>query len=190
MTAMPKIYEISLGLITDQNKRAETRARSEEFYAAGRRDKAASVIGRALGEEHEFSLYYLGSFCLNKLPAAGGTDAQAEFLTGFMRGYSRCGVLMFTTDAVKSFSAYPPSRNPVWKSVPAGASGASADERIYKGSGVVFIPFPYGTKFMVDIVAKPGADVKMWKMLPGTVVVRNWQGGVWEKEVTVIGVIK
>ncbi len=190
VSAMPKIYDISLALISDQNKQGETRARSEEFYAAGRRDKAASVIGRALAEEHDFSLHYLGSFCLKTLPAAGGTEAQAEFLTGFMRGYSKCGVLMFTTDAVKSFTAYPPSRSPVWKTVPAGASAASSDERIYKGSGVVFIPFAYGTKFMVDIVAKPGADVKMWKMLPGSVVVRNWQGGVWEKEVTVIGVIK
>lgn len=190
VSAMPKIYDISLALISDQNKQGETRARSEEFYAAGRRDKAASVIGRALAEEHDFSLHYLGTFCLKTLPAAGGTEAQAEFLTGFMRGYSKCGVLMFTTDAVKSFTAYPPSRSPVWKTVPAGASAASSDERIYKGSGVVFIPFAYGTKFMVDIMAKPGADVKMWKMLPGSVVVRNWQGGVWEKEVTVIGVIK
>ena len=190
LSAMPKIYDVSLALIADENKRAETRARSEEFYASGRRDKAASVIGRALAEEHDFSLHYLGSFCLKTLPAAGGADAQAEFLTGLMRGYSKCGVLMFTTDAVKSFTAFPPARSPLWKTVPADASGAAADERIYKGSGVVFIPFSYGTKFIVDIMAQPGADVKMWKMLPGSVVVRNWQGGVWEKEITVIGVIK
>ena len=187
---LPEVYEISLGLIADADRRGKTRSLSEEFYASGRRDKAASVIGRALGEENDFSLHYLGSFCLKTLPAAGDREAQAEFLTGLMRGYSRCGVLMFTTDAVKAFAVYPPSRGSAWKAGPDGAARAAEGERVYKGDAVVFIPFPYGTRFTVDLTAKNGANVKMWKILPGSSVVRNWQGGVWEKEITVVGAVK
>lgn len=188
--AMPAIYGASLALISSPEKRAEARAESEQYFASGRRDKAASVIARALGSENGFSLFFLGSFCLKTLPAAGAAEAQAEFLTGFMRGYSKTGVLMFTTASVKTFLAYPIKRGAPWRAVPAGAASAAPDERIYVGSGVVFIPFAYGSKFKLDITAGNGPDVRMWKILPDGVNVKSWPGGKWEREVTVRGDVK
>ena len=188
--AMPAVYEASLALIPSPEKRAAVRAESEQYFAAGRRDKAASVIGRALGSENGFSLFYLGNFCLTALPTAGIVEAQAEFLSGFMRGYSKTGVLMLTTSSVGSFQAYPMKRGAPWRAVPAGASSAARDERIYQGKGVAFIPFDYGAKFKLDITAKDGAGVKMWKILPNGVNAKSWPGGRWEREITVRGDIK
>ncbi len=187
---LPAVYGVSLALISSPEKRAAVQAESEQYFASGRRDKAASVIGRALGVENNFSLFYLGNFCLTALPAAGMSEAQAEFLTGFMRGYSKTGVLMFTTAAVKAFSAYPMRRGAPWRAVPAGAASAAADERLYIGRGAVFVPFAYGSKFKLDITAKEGAAVKMWKILPDGVNVKSWPGGKWEKEITVRGDVK
>lgn len=83
----------SLALISSPEKRAEARAESEQYFASGRRDKATlGDRARYLGSENGFSLFFLGSFCLKTLPAASAAEAQAEFLTGFMRGYSKTGV--------------------------------------------------------------------------------------------------
>lgn len=187
---LPAVYGVSLALISSPERRAAVQAESEQYFASGRRDKAASVIGRALGAENDFSLFYLGNFCLTALPAAGVAEAQAEYLAGFMRGYSKTGILMFTTEAVKTFSAYPMQRGAPWRAVPAGAAAAAADERLYIGRGAVFVPFAYGSKFKLDITAKEGEAVKMWKILPNGVNAKSWPGGKWEKEITVRGDVK
>ena len=188
--AMPNVYGVSLALIADQAQRAAAQAQAQEYYNAGRADKAASVIGSALGAANGYSLFFLGNFCLTALPTAGNARAQADFLTGLMRGYNKCGVLMFTTAAVKRFTAFPLTMGQPWKTVPAGAQKAVDGERVYAGNGAVFIPFKYGEKFKLDIVSKAGADVRMWKILPDGANTKSWPGGTWEKEITVRGDVK
>lgn len=188
--SLPNVYGVSIELIPDQSVRESVLAQAREYYSAGRKDKAASVIGSALGAANGYSLFFLGNFCLTALKTAGSAGDQAEFLTGLMRGYNKCGVLMFTTQAVKRFTAYPLSMGEPWEKVPAGAKGASGDERVYAGKDIVFIPFKYGEKFKLDIVSKAGANVRMWKIMPEGANAKSWPGGNWEKEITVRGDVK
>ncbi|MCF0248490.1 MAG: hypothetical protein HUJ86_07775 [Synergistes sp.] len=188
--SLPNIYETALSLVKSQEQRNAVREEAVGYFNDGRRDKAASVIGRALGAENNYSLNYLGKFCLNVLPSAGTAEAQIEFLSGLMRGYSKCGVLVFTSDSLSRYTAFALSRGKPWGVVPANAASASADERLYVGKGLVFIPFTTGTKFRLDIVAKEGSGVTLWKILPEGVNTKSWPGGKWEREITVRGDIK
>ncbi|MDO5115616.1 MAG: hypothetical protein Q4D58_05915 [Synergistaceae bacterium] len=187
---LPPVYKAALSFIISPETRRSTEAEAAAYFENGRRDKAASVIGRALGVANKYSLFYLGSFCRRVLPAAGGAEAQAEFLSGFLRGYSKAGVLIFTTEAVKEFAAYPMRRGAPWREVPEVAAAAGKGERIYRGRGLIFIPFAYGSKFKIDIISQKGGDVKMWKILPEGVNAKSWSGGNWEKEITVRGDVK
>lgn len=187
---LPEVYNKALALIKSDALRNDVQYESMRWFTEGRRDKAASVIGHAVGKENNFSLFCLGRFCLDTLPAAGSVDAQAEFLTGFMRGYSGSGILMFTTYGLKAFKAYPMSRGTPWLKVPSGAASAAKDERIFIGKGVAFIPFKYGTKFKLDVTANGGHSLTVWKILPEGANVKSWDAGVWEKEITVRGDIK
>ena len=187
---LPDVYGAALGLIVDKGVREQTAAQSREFYDAGRKDKAASVIGSALGAANGYSLPFLGKFCLTTLQSAGGADDQSEFLTGFMRGYNKCGVLMFTTQAVKRYLAFPLSMGQPWGTAPAKAAQARPDERVYAGKWITYIPFKYGEKFKLDIVAQPGANVRLWKIMPDGANIKSWPGGDWEKEITVRGDVK
>lgn len=188
--SLPVVYGVSLALIPDAQIRTATQQSSQQYYAEGRPDKAASVIGRALGAANNYSLFFLGNFCLTALPTAGDADAQLAFISGFMRGYSKCGVLVFTTAAVKRYTVYPLKMGEPWSSVPPNAASAAPGQRVYVGKGLVFVPFAYGSKFKVDIVSKAGADVRMWKVMPEGVNEKNWQGGNWEKEISVRGDVK
>lgn len=184
---LPKVFYDALALIKSDTLRNDVQYESMRWYFEGRRDKAASVIGHAIATENDFSLFRLGRFCLDTLPAAGPVDAQAEFLTGFMRGYSRSGILMFTTYGLKGYKAYPMSRGTPWLKVPSGATSAATDERVYVGKGVAFIPFAYGAKFKLDVTANGGHSLTLWKILPEGANVKSWPAGVWEKEITVRG---
>lgn len=183
---LPLVYGLSLALVPESARAAVT-AEAEGYVAAGRPDKAASVIGRALGTANSFSTFYLGNFCLTALPKAGDPAAQADFMTGFMRGYNKCGLLMVTTEAVKTFSAYAADRGDPWSFVPAQAASAAPGERLFRGKRVVFIPFAFGAKFKIDIVSHNGGAVTVWKILPTGVNSKSWQGGNWEKEISVRG---
>ncbi|MDO4988400.1 MAG: hypothetical protein Q4E17_05195 [Synergistes sp.] len=183
--SMPNIYAAALALV-NESERESVKTAAEDFYTNGFPEKAASVIGRAIGKECDFSLHRLGTFCLNTLPTAGNFDAQAEFITGFMRGYSNTGLVMFDTAGLKSYGAANLDHTSHWMNVPDGSSSPASNERIYVGKGIVFIPFVYGKSFNVNCVANGKANVRMIKMLPDFVNKRNWGAGVWEKEIKVI----
>ena len=184
--ALPAVYMVSLSLIPQQ-ERSAVQTEAAEYLTAGRPDKAASVIGRALGTANQFSLFFLGNYCLTALKTAGDSEAQIKFLSGFMRGYNKAGLFIVSKNSVKLFSAFSMKRGEPWKGVPAGALSAGPDERLYRGQNMLFIPFEYGSKFIVDIIAKNGGTVRVWKIVPEGVAAKSWPGGNWEKEITVVG---
>ncbi len=106
-------------------------------------------------------------FCLNCLDSMETLEAQARMAAAFVKGYKNCGVVII------SFAGC--DKEPVTK------AGISA------GKFAWFVPFNKGSHFKINIFGKTGETVKLWKIFDNKPVCKEWQGGFWEREITVNG---
>ena len=106
-------------------------------------------------------------FCRTCLDGCETVEAQAKAVSAFIRGYKSCGV------AIISFAGC--DKEPVTK----------AD--ISTGKFAWFVPFKKGGSVQINIFGKTGETVKFWKILDGKSAFKEWQGGFWEREITING---
>jgi hypothetical protein len=185
---LPPIYKRSLKMLEQEGYKTDDLESSIIGFLSENRDRdAAKALGEAFGHIKKSSREYVGYFCVEALHYLGrDLDAQARFLSFFLSGYGKRGVLMFTQEGIASFNASGRRRGVMWKSVRDQGS-LKEDGRIFKGRYAIFIPFSAGEIFKVDLYGKPGGTVKVWKILPGGVNEKSWPGGQWEREITVRG---
>jgi hypothetical protein len=185
---LPPIYKRSLKMLEQEGYKTDDLESSIIGFLSENRDRdAAKALGEAFGQIKKSSREYVGRFCVEALHYLGrDLDAQARFLSFFLSGCGKYGVLMFTQEGIASFNASGRRRGAMWKAV-RGQGSLKEEGRIFKGRYAIFIPFSAGEIFKVDLYGKPGGTVKVWKILPGGVNEKSWPGGQWEREITVRG---
>ena len=182
---LPEMYSRAIDLASD--KEALT-ARVSALFAEGKKRDAARMIGAELGRERSGSLAFLGSYCAAVLPKTGTIDEQAEFLAQLLYGYGKAGVLLVTLDGISGARVYDRKTGDQWKKVPAG--GVPTDEkteRVFGARGYIAVPFTVGEIFKVDLTGKEGGFTKVCKVMHGGVNSKGWQGGKWDRELTIRG---
>ena len=185
---LPPVYKRSLKMLAQDGCKTDDLESSIIGLLSENRDSdAAKALGEAFGQIKKSSCRYVGYFCVEALHYLGrDLDSQARFLSFFLSGYGKCGVLMFTQEGIASFNASGRRRGAIWK-LARGPGSSKEEGRIFKGRYAIFIPFSAGEIFKVDLYGKPGGTVKVWKILPGGVNEKSWPGGQWEREITVRG---
>lgn len=187
---MPDIFEISINMIYpgEGDKKTELTASIKTFLSEGKEKDAARKLGEILGRERKKSREYLGYYCRKALPGASGDmNKKAQFLSWFLSGYGKLGVLMVSTEGIESLSASGRRRGEFWKVVDEGKVPTGKLERIYRSDDAIYIPFSSGEIFILDIIASGEGEVALWKILPEGVNRKIWAAGIWEREITIRG---
>lgn len=190
LSRLPEVYKASISKLnqSEQDKIANIALLIEKFLEDGKEYDASRLIGSALGRERKNSLSYLGWYCTHVLQYLDvGLDETVKFLGGFVSGYGKTGVLILNDEGINTIKVFGRKRGTQWKIVPEGSVPTDKFERIYKGQAAMFIPFSVGEIFTIDVYGAANGTVKMWKIHPGGINVKSWQGGLWEREVTVRG---
>jgi hypothetical protein len=190
VTPLPDIYRVSVMMLNQGKKDVikELETMISTLLSEGKEYEAASVLGTYFGKAHKNSVQYLGSYCREALPLIkGGLQKEVSFLTGFVNGYGKSGVLVISNDGVEKLRVFGRRLGSQWKTVPDGEFPKNKLERIYNGRKAVFIPFSIGEIFKVDISGASKGVVRIWKILPDGSNIKSWQGGPWEREITVRG---
>ena len=184
---LPEVYKEALSFV--KNGREELKTELEQLLAEGKEKEAARKLGASFGREHGGEASYLGFFCLKFLPRVDKSlDAQAKFMAQFLRGYGEAGVLLFSTGALSGFNVYDKDGSGPWENGQAEAVlNRQKTGRVFKKNGIVVIPFAKGEIFRVNMLGREGGETKMCKILPGGVNVKSWNGGKWEREISVRG---
>ena len=188
--SMPEVFEISLSMIyPDENaKRDQLRNLLRELLAAGREKEAAIKIGGIMGAERKKSMAYLGFYCRKALPHVdGGMDERARFLSWFLRGYGKSGVVILSEEGIEMIRATGRKRGEFWRFVEEGNVPSDKLDRIYGSSDAIYIPFADREIFILDIIGSDKGEAALWKVFPGGVNKKTWSSGTWEREVTVRG---
>ena len=189
-SALPAMYKTALDTLknTDAGKIATLEKNLHDLIASGKDSAAAAAAGAAVGAEQKASVQYLGTFCSSVLPSSGEDfDSRLKFLTGFVKGYGKGGLLVFKKEGLTKFRVYGKRRGTPYKSVQQESSAADKLERIYSYGMEVYVPMHKGELLKVDLIASGTSDVKMWKALSGGMNSKVWKSGKWEREVTVRG---
>ena len=187
---IPDIFEISINMIYpgEGDKKTELTASVKNFLSEGKEKDAARKLGEILGRERKKSKEYLGFYCRKALPSASGDmNKKAKFLSWFLSGYGKLGVLMVSTEGIESISASGRRRGEFWKVVDEGKVPSEKLERIYRSDDAIYIPFSSGEIFILDIIASGQGEVSLWKILPEGVNHKFWSAGLWEREITIRG---
>jgi len=187
---LPDIYRASMMILgkgeNDNIKKLE--AEIIKALSDGKEYEAAKILGAHFGKEYKNSGAYLGFYCRKLLPLVrGGLEKEVSFLSGFVKGYGKTGVLVISKEGVDTLRVFGRHLGFQWKTVPEGTSPEDKLERIYSGRKAVFIPFAAGEIFKVYISGAAKGTAKMWKILPSGFNLKSWKGGQWEREVTVRG---
>lgn len=188
--ALPEMYKTALDTLktTDTAKIAALEKNLNDLIALGKHTAAAAAIGTAVGAEQKSSASYLGTFCTSVLPMSGESfDARLNFLTGFVKGYGKGGIVIFTKDGLSKFRVYGKRRGAPYKSAQQESAADDKRSRIYSYGMEVYIPMHKGELMKIDLTASGTSEVKMWKLLNGSVNSKVWRAGKWEREVTVRG---
>ncbi|MDD4159953.1 MAG: hypothetical protein PHO18_03295 [Synergistaceae bacterium] len=186
---LPAIYEISINMIYpgEGDKKTELIAFIKTLLNEGKEKDAAQRLGSILGRERKKSKAYLGLYCRTVLLQERDLNRRAQFLSWFLSGYGKAGVLMVSTEGIKKLSASGKRRGKFWKFVEEGKVPSEKIERIYKSDDAVYIPFSSGEIFIVDIFGSDQGKAALWKILPESVNQKAWQSGLWEREITIRG---
>ena len=187
---LPQIYQVTIASLryTDKSKRYDLEKTIGEYLKAGKISAANATLGAAVGAENKSSLAYLGQFCVSVLPLAGSElEPQLKFISGFVSGYGKGGLLIMAKDGVSKFRVYGKRRGIPYTSVAADKTPTDSLARIYSGGRMVFVPLENGEVLKVDLYGSGTAKVRMWKMLQGGMNSKVWEAGIWEREVTVRG---
>ncbi len=187
---LPEIYEVSINLIYpgEGYPKNELTASIKKLLIESREKDAAKKLGEILGRERKNSKAYLGFYCRKALSSvAGDLDERAQFLSWFLAGYGKSGVVMVSREGIEKLSASGKRRGELWKFVEEGKVQSEKLERIYKADDAVYIPFSSGEIFILDIVGLDQGEASVWKILPGGINRKAWSAGSWEREVTIRG---
>jgi hypothetical protein len=187
---LPEIFKVSADLLSigDESKKEKFMEEIEKLLSENRESDAAEALGAALGEERKRSAAYLAFYCRNILVLAGtGMEDRVKFLSSFLRGYGKKGVLILAGEGTERFKASGGKRGSYWKTVKEGEVPSEKYDRIYPSSDAVYIPFELGEIFILDVVSFSERETHIWKVLPGSVNQKTWPGGKWEREITVRG---
>ena len=187
---IPKIYDVSINMlnISDSKKKEELLASIKTLLIGGREKEGAVKLGEFFGLERKNSKEYLGLYCRNALPSVeGDLNDRARFLSWFLVGYRKNGVLMVSHEGIEKINASGKRRGEFWKNVEDVKISPNKLDRIYKASDATYIPFSEGEIFILDIVGSNQGKVTVWKILPGDMNKKTWLSGEWEREITVRG---
>ena len=153
-----------------------------------REKDAAKKLGEIIGRERKNSKAYLGFYCRKALPSvAGDLNERAQFLSWFLSGYGKSGVVMVSREGIEKLSASGKRRGELWKFVEEVKVQSEKLERIYQADDAVYIPFSSGEIFILDIVGSDQGEAAVWKILPGGINRKAWAAGHWEREITIRG---
>ena len=173
---------------SDTKKKEELLASIKTLLIGEREKEAAVKLGEFFGRERKNSQEYLGLYCRNALPLLEGSlNDRALFLSWFLIGYGKNGVVMISQEGIEKISASGKRRGEFWKNVEEGKVPSNKLDRIYKTSDATYIPFSSGEIFILDIVGSNQGEASMWKILPGGINKKTWLSGEWEREITVRG---
>ncbi|NLD06197.1 MAG: hypothetical protein GX672_09990 [Synergistaceae bacterium] len=187
---LPDIYEISINMIYpgEGDKKNELSISIKKLLIEGRGKDAAQKIGEVLGRQRKNSKAYLGFYCKKALPSiAGGLNERAQFLSWFLVGYGKSGLVMVSKEGIEKLSASGRRRGEFWKLVEEGKIPSEKLERIYETDDAVYIPFSSGEIFILDIVGSDQGEAAVWKILPEGINRKTWSAGPWEREITIRG---
>ncbi len=187
---LPDIYKVSINMLDQggQDKLKGLASGIGTLLSEGKEYDAARMLGTSFGKERKNSISYLGFYCKRALPfIKGGLEAEAKFLSGFLSGYGKSGILMLTNEGIETIRVFGLKLGTQWSVVADGSTPKSKFDRIYKGRNTVFIPFSVGEIFKVHIYGAPSGTAKIWKILPNGTNTKSWKGGAWEREVTIRG---
>ena len=187
---IPKIYDVSINMLNigDTKKKEELLGSIETLLIGGREKEAATKLGEFFGRERKSSKEYLGLYCRNALPSVeGDLNDRARFLSWFLVGYRKNGVLMVSHEGIEKISASGKRRGEFWRNVEDIKIPPNKLDRIYKASDATYIPFSAGEIFILDIVGSHQGKATVWKILPGDMNKKTWLSGEWEREITVRG---
>ena len=188
--SLPQIFEVSLNMIYPEgsSKIDQLRNSLKELLITGREKEAAIKIGGIMGSERKKSMAYLGYYCRKALPyIEGGLDERARFLSWFLNGYGKSGVVILSEQGIEKIRATGRKRGEFWRFVEDGKVPADKLDRIYGSLDAVYIPFAAGEVFILDIIGSDRGEAALWKVLPGGINKKTWGAGTWEREVTVRG---
>lgn len=187
---LPDIYEISINMIYpgEGDKKTELTTSIKKLLIEGRGKDAAQKIGEVLGRQRKNSKAYLGFYCKKALPSImGGLNERAQFLSWFLIGYGKSGLVMVSKEGIEKLSASGRRRGEFWKLVEDGRVPSEKLERIYETDDAVYIPFSSGEVFILDIVGSDQGEAAVWKILPEGINRKTWSAGPWEREITIRG---
>ncbi len=187
---MPQIYSVSINMInsSDDSKKEDLLASIKTLLIGGREKEAAGRLGEFLGLERSNSKEYLGFYCKSALSSVeGDLNDRAEFLSWFLVGYRKNGVVMVSQEGIEKINASGKKRGEFWRNVGEGKVPSHKLERVYTANDVTYIPFSSGEIFILDIVGSAQGEATVWKILPGGMNKKTWISGKWEREITVRG---
>ena len=187
---LPEIYEVSISLIYpgEGDKKDQLTASIKNLLIESREKDAAKKLGEIVGRERKNSKAYLGFYCRKALPSvAGDLNERAQFLSWFLSGYGKSGVVMVSREGIEKLSASGKRRGELWKFVEEVKVQSEKLERIYQADDAVYIPFSSGEIFILDIVGSDQGEAAVWKILPGGINRKAWAAGHWEREITIRG---
>jgi len=129
--------------------------------------KILESLGAAADKQYVGSpLLGMSKFC-KKLDLWETFDRQLKAAAAFAKGYKSCGVVIIPIDCIE------------------GEPNTKLE--MTKGNFAWFIPFRSGTNATVTILGKKGVTAKVWKIVRDKPVSKEWQGGFWEREITIQG---
>ena len=109
----------------------------------------------------------MAKFCMNCLDGEATVERQAQIVAAFAKGYKGCGVVIISRAGC--------DKEPATKA------------QLYSGAQAWFIPFTTGTNLKFNIFGKTGETARVWKISADNAVCKQWQGGFWEREITLKG---
>jgi len=186
----PEIYEVSINLIYpgEGDKKDQLTASIKNLLIESREKDAAQKLGEILGLQRKNSKAYLGFYCRKALSSVeGDLNERAQFLSRFLAGYGKSGVVMISREGIEKLSASGKRRGELWKFVEDGKVPSKKLERIYETDDAVYIPFTSGEIFILDIVGSDQGEATVWKILPGGINRKAWAASYWEREITIRG---
>ena len=187
---LPEIFEVSLNMIypNESPKKVQLKNSLRDLLAVGSEKEAAKMIGAAMAGERKKSMAYIGYYCRRALPYVnGGLGERAGFLSWFLSGYGKFGVVILSKEGIDKVMATGRRRGEFWRFVEDGKVPSNKLDRIYPSSDAFYIPFAAGEVFILDIIGSDSGEASLWKVLPGGINKKTWSAGTWEREITVRG---
>lgn len=156
---------------------------------SGRVRAAARAVGAAFAAQLGPEYKNIGRFCSAFFAELSGVspEDEAEFLSGFVSGFGSGGVLLVSNEGVERLEVYGHRRGEKWKPAPTDGSHGEPLQRIYTLEQGWAVVFPEGSIFKADLLGRSGGTAVAIKVTAAGYNIKSWDGGNWEREITVRG---